>query len=109
MSRIMRPVEREAYEISGHIGLAMLAPKEKPVKLNPVVLVTIDGGIADVMSSKGVQVVLVDFDLAKSSDIDPADREALIRELNKLLSRKDLEQEFRAEIKDAIDTLEDHG
>jgi hypothetical protein len=79
------------------------------MKSQPVVLVTIDGGIADVTASKGVHIVMVDFDQFRSGDIQDNDRPAIIKQLHVLMKRKDLEQEFKAEIRDALDILESDG
>ena len=73
-----------------------------------VVLVTLDGGVADVLTTKGIQVVMVDFDVLNSGDLSKEDHESLTKQIQELKKMQGLPQEMREELLDCIHELEEY-
>jgi len=75
-------------------------------KLQPTVLVTINGGIADVTTTEGIRVVLIDYDVLESGDLTDQQFHEISDQVDQLKAMKNLPMDMKEEIQEAAEALE---
>jgi len=75
----------------------------------PTVIITIDGGIADVVASKNVRVVMVDFDVLKSGDMPDGEFIDISNKIDDLRKLKSLDIDLREEIQEIALALQEYA